>query len=73
MFLNELSPLFQELVSKPIAFMGGFASGLLRLNLAEDPVKSWLEQKRGSEDDVSSSQPKDPTHNGSGPQSITIE
>lgn len=72
MFLDELSPLFQELVSKPVAFMGGFASGLLRLNLEEDPVKSWLNHKRGPNDHGNSSK-DDHTHNGSGPQSITIE
>jgi len=72
MFLDELSPLFQELVSKPVAFMGGFASGLLRLNLTEEPVKSWLHQKQGPNDHIYSSN-DDHTHNGSGPQSITIE
>ncbi|NJK41673.1 MAG: hypothetical protein HC934_10555 [Acaryochloridaceae cyanobacterium SU_2_1] len=49
--MNELSPLFQELVNKPLAFLGGFASGLLRLNLAEEPVKSWLDQKLGPPED----------------------
>lgn len=72
MFLDELSPLFQELINKPVAFMGGFASGLLRLNLEEDPVKSWLNQKRGPNDSIPTSN-DDHTHNGSGPQSITIE
>ncbi len=71
MFLDELSPLFQELVNKPVAFMGGFASGLLRLNLDDDPVKSWLDQKRGPNDHSSSD--SDHHQNGSGPQSITIE
>ncbi len=68
MFLDELSPLFQELVNKPVAFMGGFASGLLRLDLTEDPVKSWLNQKRGPNDHSDDDRPS----NG-GPQSITIE
>ncbi|NJM95649.1 MAG: hypothetical protein HC792_05540 [Acaryochloridaceae cyanobacterium CSU_5_19] len=71
MFLNELSPLFQELVNKPLAFLGGFASGLLRLNLAEEPVKSWLDQKLGPPEDGSNFPPSPPS--GSGPQSITIE
>ncbi|WP_299485372.1 hypothetical protein [Acaryochloris sp. IP29b_bin.137] len=73
MFLDELSPLFQELVSKPVAFMGGFASGLLRLNLAEEPVKSWLNQKRDPGDPPPPSSNDDHHSNGSGPQSITIE
>lgn len=69
MFLDELTPLFQELVNKPVAFMGGFASGLLRLDLADDPVKSWLNQKSGPNDHSDD----DHTSNGGGPQSITIE
>lgn len=73
MFLDELSPLFQELVSKPVAFMGGFASGLLRLNLEEEPVKSWLDQKRGPHDYSHPSATDDHNSNGGGPQSITIE
>lgn len=73
MFLDELSPLFQELVSKPVAFMGGFTSGLFRLNLTEEPVKSWLHRQGGANDHIYSSTIVDHTHNGSGPQSITIE
>lgn len=73
MFLDELSPLFQELVNKPVAFIGGFASGLLRLNLAEEPVKSWLDQKRGPHEQYHSSSGDDHNHSGGGPQSITIE
>ncbi len=72
MFLDELTPLFQEFVSKPVAFMGGFASGLFRLDLNEDPVKSWLDKKSGP-DDYSSSADDTPNQNGGGPQSITIE
>jgi hypothetical protein len=44
MFLTELTPLVKELVGQPVAFLGGFVSGLLRLNLSDDPVKSWLDQ-----------------------------
>jgi len=32
MFLDELQPVVKELIQQPIAFFGGFASGLLRLN-----------------------------------------
>lgn len=73
MFLDELSPLFKELMSSPVAFMGGLASGLLRLNLDQDPVKSWLE-KQGAEVDSN-----DDSGNGgsggssSGPTSISID
>lgn len=72
MFLDELTPLFQEFVSKPVAFMGGFASGLFRLDLNDDPVKSWLDNKGGPHD-YSSSTDHSSNQNGGGPQSITIE
>ncbi|GAB4377094.1 MAG: hypothetical protein Kow00121_25600 [Elainellaceae cyanobacterium] len=70
MFLDELTPLFQELTGHPVAFLGGFVSGLLRLNLSEDPVKSWLNQQSG----VSYS-PSTLSTNGksSGPQTISID
>jgi hypothetical protein len=68
MFLDELSPVAQQLIAQPVAFLGGLASGLLRLNLAQEPVKSWLEQQ-GATTVTSSS----PNHNGSGPKSITID
>jgi hypothetical protein len=72
MFINELSPLFKELAQHPVSFMGGFVSGVLRLNLAEDPVKSWLDQHI-----TSGGFPKAGTdvHNGktSGPQQISMD
>jgi hypothetical protein len=70
MFVQELSPIFQEFVHKPMVFLGGFASGLLRLNLSEDPVKTWLDRELG----VTVSPPTPPSGgNGSGPQSIDID
>jgi hypothetical protein len=68
MFVDELTPVVRELASYPIAFLGGFFSGLLRLDLSQDPIKSWLDQKGGP-------QPPAPPENGrnGGPQSITIE
>jgi len=66
MFVDEFTPVVKELAGYPIAFFGGFVSGLLRLNLAEEPVKSWLEQTG-----VSTS--TKPSHNGNGPQSISID
>jgi hypothetical protein len=71
MFVQELSPIFQEFVQKPVAFMGGFASGLLRLNLSEDPVRSWLDRTMGVS--VSSSNAADSPNNDSGPKSIDID
>jgi hypothetical protein len=72
MFLDELSPIFKQFTQHPGSFLGGFFSGLLRLNLADDPVKSWLAQQTGSNTYTSSGVG---THNGkaSGPQSISID
>lgn len=68
MFFDELTPIFKELTQQPVAFMGGLFSGLLRLNLADEPIKSWLD-KQGSVSSYSTV-----THNGkSGPQSISID
>ncbi|MDJ0619289.1 MAG: hypothetical protein QNJ63_21525 [Calothrix sp. MO_192.B10] len=72
MFLNELKPLFQELTQHPVSFMGGFVSGVLRLNLNDDPVKTWLNQQGTSSTNTSATTE---AHNGksSGPQSINID
>ncbi len=48
MFIDELSPLFKEFIQHPVSFVGGFCSGILRLNLADDPVKSWLNTQTGT-------------------------
>nr|WP_283759585.1 hypothetical protein [Roseofilum casamattae] len=62
---DQFTPIIQELTQQPIAFLGGFCSGVLRLNLADDPIKTWLdEQIEHSAADHSSS---------SGPQSIEID
>ncbi|KGF72117.1 hypothetical protein DO97_12300 [Neosynechococcus sphagnicola sy1] len=73
MFLDELSPIMQGLVQQPVAFLGGFCAGVLRLNLEEDPIKSWLDQQIGG---VSPSPTE--TQNGQnpkakGPQTISID
>ena len=73
MFSNDLSPLIEEFVYKPVAFMGGFVSGVLQLNLADDPVKSWLDQEIKSTDSTPPSSGFDGRNNGSGPQSIDID
>jgi hypothetical protein len=67
MFFDELTPVFKELTGYPVAFLGGFVSGLLRLNLADDPVKAWLDQQAGT----SYSPPT--SSNGNGPQTISID
>jgi hypothetical protein len=47
MLLNELTPIVKELAKEPAAFCSGFLSGVLRLNLTDDPVKTWLEKQAG--------------------------
>jgi hypothetical protein len=70
--MDELQPILQELTREPIAFLGGFFSGLLKLNLNDDPVKTWLE-KQGGVTGSSSSDSKNNNGTSSGPQSITID
>jgi hypothetical protein len=71
MFLDELTPIFKEFTQQPVAFLGGFFSGVFRLNLSDDPVKSWLDQQSGTVSSAATSS----TENGktSGPQSISID
>lgn len=71
MFLDELSPLFQELMQHPVAFLGGLSSGILRLNLADEPVRSWLDKQVGAYPSTTAAG----VNNGktSGPQSISID
>lgn len=70
MFLDGLNPIVKELGQQPVAFFGGFVSGLLRLNLTDDPVKSWLDKQTGI---FSPSTNDGTTPKNDGPQSITIE
>ncbi len=71
MFIDELTPIFKQLTQHPGSFLGGFFSGVLRLNLSDEPVKNWLDQKISTA--YTSSTPQG--HNGyiSGPQSISID
>ncbi|MEH1920411.1 hypothetical protein [Nostoc sp.] len=72
MFIDELSPIFRELTQHPVSFVGGFFSGVLRLNLADDPVKGWLDKQIRSN---SYSRTTTDAHNGkaNGPQQISID
>ncbi|MEH1910324.1 MAG: hypothetical protein V7L05_05080 [Nostoc sp.] len=72
MFIDELSPLFREFIQHPVSFVGGLFSGVLRLNLADDPVKSWLDKQIRSNSYTSSTTD---AHNGKGigPQQISID
>lgn len=68
--LNELTPIIKELVAEPVAFCSGFISGALRLNLTDDPVKTWLEQQAGF---TPTNTPTGTNVRRSGPQSIDID
>lgn len=72
MFLDELTPIVKELTHQPVAFLGGLFSGVFRLSLYDDPVKSWLDREAGSTTHTS---PTTGSGNGrnSGPQSISID
>ncbi|MCL2937833.1 MAG: hypothetical protein O4805_16415 [Trichodesmium sp. St16_bin2-tuft] len=72
MFLDELTPVVKELIEQPLAFFGGFVSGILRLNLDDDPVKTWLNQQTGYTSTNGSTTDESNTKS-EGPQSITIE
>jgi len=72
MFLNELTPVVKELTQQPTAFLGGFFSGILKLNLYEDPVKTWLE-KNGVKGEYTTPPEEQNQDQNTGPQSITIE
>jgi hypothetical protein len=72
MFITELSPLFKEFAQHPVSFLGGFVSGVLRLNLAEEPVKSWLNQKPGCNRSQTSTS-ESTNGKSSGPQQIMID
>lgn len=72
MFVDELSPFIRELARQPVAFCGGFFSGLFRLDLSEDPVKSWLNKQGATPTAINTTE----GINGSssqGPQSIDID
>jgi hypothetical protein len=76
MFFEELSPFLKEMTQNPVAFLGGFAAGILRLDLTQEPVKGWLEKQGinvppggGSDGSGGSSGGS----GGSGPQSISID
>jgi hypothetical protein len=72
MFLTELFPIAQKLLQQPVAFAGGFCSGLFKLNLNEEPLSVWLAKQGytpGSNNDGGSGGNID----SNGPQSISIE
>lgn len=62
--MDELKPILHELTQNPTAFLGGLVAGFLRLDLNEDPLKTWLGQQGVA---------PTPTQKKSGPQSISID
>lgn len=72
MFVDELSPFVREIARQPVAFCGGFFSGLFRLDLTEDPVRSWL-NKQGATPTASDVAGGINNSNPQGPQSIDID
>jgi hypothetical protein len=73
MFFTEFSPLFQEFITQPIAFAGGFVSGVLRLKLSDDPVKTWLANQAGFTMPVEADPQQNGHGSGHGPQNIAID
>ena len=69
MLLNELTPILKELTKEPAAFCSGFISGVLRLNLTDDPVKTWLQKQAGFTPTSSQTEPGTQQK----PQSIDID
>ena len=69
MFLSELTPVLQKLVQQPIAFTGGFVSGILKLNLNEKPLSDWLEKQGYDTVDTNNSD----RNSQNKPQSISID
>lgn len=73
MFVDELTPFVRELARQPVAFCGGFFSGVFGLDLTEDPVRSWL-GKQGANPAGTTSGRSAPTNAATkGPQSIDID
>ena len=73
MFVDELTPFVRELARQPVAFFGGFFSGVFGLDLTEDPVKSWL-NKQGADPAGTTPGSSAPTSaTAKGPQSIDID
>lgn len=70
MFLTELSPAFQKFIQQPIAFAGGFVSGILQLKLNEEPLSQWLEKQGYDPNSASNSVT---SNNSDRPQSIDID
>ncbi|WP_017324196.1 hypothetical protein [Synechococcus sp. PCC 7336] len=65
----EKQTMVKEILQNPIPFLGGFAAGMLRLDIEQEPLKSWLKQQGVSVSSDSDDSDEPP----SGPQTISIE
>lgn len=72
MFVDELTPFVREIARQPVAFCGGFFSGLFRLDLTEDPVRSWLDKQGVAPTTGNTANGSSPSST-KGPQSIDID
>ncbi len=45
MFSEELVNLYTECVQKPVAFCGGIMAGILKLDVHDEPLASWLQSQ----------------------------
>lgn len=71
MFVTELTPIFKQLAQHPVSFLGGFFSGMLRLNLSDEPASSWMNQQLGTT--YTSVNTQNQNGKTTGPQSISID
>ncbi|MFM2312378.1 MAG: hypothetical protein RLZZ04_1654 [Cyanobacteriota bacterium] len=72
MFLTELAPALQKLIQQPAAFASGFVSGVLHLNINEEPLSQWLE-KQGYDAANNNSSNSSAGKKSDRPQSIKID
>ncbi len=73
MFVDELTPFVRELARQPVAFCGGFFSGVFGLDLTEDPVRSWLNKQGANPVGTMPGSSASTSASDKGPQSIDID
>ncbi|MEM8637770.1 MAG: hypothetical protein AAGG51_02985 [Cyanobacteria bacterium P01_G01_bin.54] len=66
---DEILPLGKAFTQQPIAFLGGFVTGALRLNPQQDPLKTWLTQQGIGSQAAAMPEPS----NGQAPETIEID
>lgn len=66
----DSNTLLSEFFQNPIPFVAGFVAGVLKIDLEQDPVKQWMEQRGVTFSTPPTSAQDAPK---SGPQNITID